>query len=512
MAAASWNPWECLACCAAAEAPVEPHDAPAEKLIPVSTVFVKSMDEPDGGEQLDAPETGEVLAEQRRQLQEHLASARSRPAKQTAFAADAAANSKMPTSQPQGSQVLDRARDIQEVRNFRHLRTSDQRDTMAIVLARFAAVELTPRISEDRESPELPPAAGTKPLPLRAPVGRLPILGTWRSQKTKCYYFYFEVGDRYNVEFPNTSMVIEHWRGDELLRLEAALLVNDIHAKVPAVYGRLANREKAAKDEFQDGDCVVLPAIVRDHHAFYNCSLNQNLQKFLHCEVVEAAFEANATYDGPWQNGQKHGYGVLMGKDGAKYSGQFQNDKKEGEGVYHYPSGAKYTGQWVNDMQEGQGKEEWADGSVFEGEFKAGTKHGRGKFIWSTLCRYEGEFDNNDMHGEGVYTWSDGRGYSGQWTHNTMAPKGKMWWSDGRTYIGEFLDGRKHGEGTLTWPDGRSYSGQWQDGKQHGTAVAQTAKGLKRQSIWKDGARQLDLRGRGISGLSGQPCLALRGV
>lgn len=46
-------------------------------------------------------------------------------------------------------------------------------------------MELTPRISEDRESPELPPAAGTKPLPLRAPVGRLPILGTWRSQKTK---------------------------------------------------------------------------------------------------------------------------------------------------------------------------------------------------------------------------------------------------------------------------------------------------------------------------------------
>lgn len=28
----------------------------------------------------------------------------------------------------------------------------------------------------------------------------------------RCYYFYFEVGDRYNVEFPNTSMVIEHWR------------------------------------------------------------------------------------------------------------------------------------------------------------------------------------------------------------------------------------------------------------------------------------------------------------
>lgn len=105
----------------------------------------------------------------------------------------------------------------------------------------------------------------------------------------------------------------------------------------------------------------------------------------------------NATYEGSWLDGQKHGHGVLVGKDGAKYVGQFKNDKKEGQGTYYYPSGAKYTGEWLNDLQEGHGKEEWADGSIFEGEFKAGAKHGRGQFIWSTLCRYEGEFDNNDM-------------------------------------------------------------------------------------------------------------------
>eukprot|EP00913_Durusdinium_trenchii_P002847 g2635.t1 len=174
--------------------------------------------------------------------------------------------------------------------------------------------------------------------------------------------------------------------------------------------------------------------------------------------------EGNATYEGGWLNGQKHGNGVLTGKDGAKYVGQFKHDKKEGQGVYYYPSGAKYTGQWANDMQEGHGKEEWADGSVFEGDFKAG---------WA---------DGFNEWAEGMTT-CDGRGYSGRWTHNTMGPSGKMWWSDGRTYIGEFLDGRKHGEGTLTWPDGRSYCGQWQDGKQHGNAVAQTAKGLKRQSV-----------------------------
>ena len=40
----------------------------------------------------------------------------------------------------------------------------------------------------------------------------------------------------------------------------------------------------------------------------------------------QAAFEANATYDGPWQNGQKHGYGVLMGKDRPSGFGAFGSD------------------------------------------------------------------------------------------------------------------------------------------------------------------------------------------
>ncbi|OLP95879.1 Phosphatidylinositol 4-phosphate 5-kinase 6 [Symbiodinium microadriaticum] len=568
----AWPEFQCLACCSNADSVVTKDEVPAEKLVPVATVFSRPADVT-----LADPSAEEVLQSRpmvcrRPRVQQASGDEEDVPVE--------VIGDDWPQQPPEKSFGSLSARlqneDVQRIvvtdlKNFKgHIRSPDQRDMFALIMARFANAEV-----QDKLSPLLGRVSMTKSEALREtgvtaapPKGMLPIIATWRSLKTEYYYFYFELGDRSDIEFPQEPLAVEHWRCGRLLRIATAFLCNDTLSQVPAAFGRLTDEEQAGADDFEDGDGLVIPVVSRrwcvssssqgDEASFGGLTLEKTLRRYQDaCERVQqnqrmllemmapfseaschgaramqlrpgpfghypnhqgsaekqrlgdddsAAFSAggvaeadagggatkaqvagDATYEGGWLNGQKHGQGSLTLKDGSKYVGQFKNDKKDGSGVYHYPSGAKYTGQWVNDLQEGDGKEEWADGSVFEGQFKAGAKHGRGKFVWSTLCRYEGEFDNNDMHGEGVYTWNDGRGYSGQWNRNTMAPRGKMWWSDGRTYEGEFLDGRKHGEGTLKWPDGRSYCGQWQDGKQHGTAIARTAKGLRRQSNWKDG-------------------------
>eukprot|EP00439_Symbiodinium_sp_Y106_P039897 s767_g4.t2 len=546
----AWREFQCLACCTNVDSVITKDEVPAEKLVPVATVFSRPVDVT-----LADPCVEEVLQSRpmvcrRPRVQQASGDEEDVPVEvvgddwpqQPPERSFGSSSPRLPFEDVQRIVVTD-------LKNFKgHIRSPDQRDMFALIMARFANAEV-----QEKLSPLLGRVSMMKGQALREtgvtatpPKGMLPIIATWRSLKTEYYYFYFELGDRSDIEFPQEPLAIEHWRCGRLLRIATAFLCNDTLSQVPAAFGRLTDEEQAGADDFEDGDGLVIPVVSRDEASFGGLTLEKTLRRYQDaCEAEQpngprtariksalaSAFSAggvaeadagggatkaqvagDATYEGGWLNGQKHGQGSLtlkalldsdsgigdswrlhhecMHQDGSKYVGQFKNDKKDGSGVYHYPSGAKYTGQWVNDLQEGDGKEEWADGSVFEGQFKAGAKHGRGKFVWSTLCRYEGEFDatsdNNDMHGEGVYTWNDGRGYSGQWNRNTMAPRGKMWWSDGRTYEGEFLDGRKHGEGTLKWPDGRSYSGQWQDGKQHGTAIARTAKGLRRQSNWKD--------------------------
>lgn len=50
-----------------------------------------------------------------------------------------------------------------------------------------------------------------------------------------------------------------------------------------------------------------------------------------------------AIYYGQWnQNGQKHGYGILVRNDGSKYEGFFYNDSLQGRGRYIDPNGNFY--------------------------------------------------------------------------------------------------------------------------------------------------------------------------
>ena len=56
---------------------------------------------------------------------------------------------------------------------------------------------------------------------------------------------------------------------------------------------------------------------------------------------------------------------------------------------------AVYIGQWQNGQKHGRGKQIWKDGSVYEGNWKNGKSNGKGRLIHFDGDVYEGDWKNN---------------------------------------------------------------------------------------------------------------------
>lgn len=90
-------------------------------------------------------------------------------------------------------------------------------------------------------------------------------------------------------------------------------------------------------------------------------------------------------YKGQWLNDMKHGYGVLMCRNGNVYAGQWEENAKRGIGVMFQckegdPQGLpsfKYEGQWSDDAPHGYGVEESQD-ALYYGRFIHGERCGPG--------------------------------------------------------------------------------------------------------------------------------------
>ena len=65
-------------------------------------------------------------------------------------------------------------------------------------------------------------------------------------------------------------------------------------------------------------------------------------------------------YEGTFQEGSKHGEGLLLTGDGGSYEGEFADDKYEGNGTMHYANGDKCEGSWKRGKQNGHCLFEWA--------------------------------------------------------------------------------------------------------------------------------------------------------
>jgi hypothetical protein len=105
-----------------------------------------------------------------------------------------------------------------------------------------------------------------------------------------------------------------------------------------------------------------------------------DVSKWNNCIGESTIYEGDLflKYEGPWKNGQYHGFGILTIHTGSKYTGEFKNNVYNGQGTFIWADGRKYVGAYINGKRNGQGIMTYADGSNYVGEWKDGLRAGRG--------------------------------------------------------------------------------------------------------------------------------------
>jgi hypothetical protein len=170
---------------------------------------------------------------------------------------------------------------------------------------------------------------------------------------------------------------------------------------------------------------------------------------------------------GHWQNNNFTGWGRVINEKGIILEGYYINGSLTGKGVRISPNG-RYEGDFVNGIRHGKGTDKTKD-HIYTGEFHSDKKHGIGKinFLY-TKEFYEGEFKDSAITGYGVYTWSNKDSYEGTLLNGRMHGKGLYKWLDGGEYYGDYINGLKEGRGRFKWADGKIFEGPFRKGKPHG--------------------------------------------
>ena len=175
--------------------------------------------------------------------------------------------------------------------------------------------------------------------------------------------------------------------------------------------------------------------------------------------------------EGFWREGTLEGWGRVTDADGEFYEGYFINGKINGKGFKKNLDGYNYTGEFYLGMKEGFGKEENKK-IIYEGEFHKDLKYGKGVCIFKLLEeKYEGEFENNVINGKGFYQWKNVNSFKGHFINGKMNGVGLFLWKDGSKYYGNYKDNIKEGKGKFTWPNGKSFEGNFLNGKPNGKGI-----------------------------------------
>jgi hypothetical protein len=212
-------------------------------------------------------------------------------------------------------------------------------------------------------------------------------------------------------------------------------------------------------------------------------------------------------YDGEWDKGKYHGFGVFTGQNGYRYEGFWRQGKRHGLGKENCPDGMAYEGEFVNNKRHGPGTLRWPNGSVYVGEFQDGQRAGQGRQVWvddgGKTFVYDGSWEADVMHGSGTIVEDgktldvetrfgaivlrrpasritvtidlpDGSRYEGDGREGGLAEIGGGFiphgcglrtWPSGDRYEGEYKSGQRSGQGRFVWADGKQYDGGWAGGK-----------------------------------------------
>lgn len=199
-------------------------------------------------------------------------------------------------------------------------------------------------------------------------------------------------------------------------------------------------------------------------------------------------------FHGEWVHGKRHGYGVLIWRNGSRYEGHFIDDKLGGQGVLCWSVGLEYRGEWINNYAHGRGELRFPNGKRYYGEWAHGKRHGWGQLSFppndeKQRVEYIGGWADDLQSGEGVMKWSNNASYSGQWLAGKRHGYGVHTFPTGERYEGEWKEGIRHGQGRRHYPDGSIYEGGWCRDKKHGSSRMILPHGRIIHELWDNGTK-----------------------
>ncbi len=198
-------------------------------------------------------------------------------------------------------------------------------------------------------------------------------------------------------------------------------------------------------------------------------------------------------YEGEFESGFMHGWGIYKTRMGDRYEGPFRNDLKHGVGTMILASGERYSGRYVDGIRQGLGSLTRADGSRYAGMFRNDMINGRGIMQYADGSVYAGDFLNGKRHGHGIHRFLNGDRYEGEFRQDLRTGTGRYQFADGSHYRGSFVDGVRHGQGHYVFADGTEFIGSFRNGVMHGEGV-RIVRGQRLRGYWHEGEHVRDLR------------------
>jgi hypothetical protein len=195
-------------------------------------------------------------------------------------------------------------------------------------------------------------------------------------------------------------------------------------------------------------------------------------------------------YEGTFQDGQPHGFGIWKHPNGAYYAGEFHEGSWQGRGTWIHPTGIKYAGEWLDGEYHGRGALFLPGGSHYIGEWLHGKKDGPGIYCWADNRSYSGWWSEDRPWGYGIMDNPGQYIYRGDWIDGHRSGKGRALYPDGSEYFGSWLNDKRHGEGLMLYSDGTIYEGSWSGDREHGEGTLTYPDGSARTAFWINGSLQ----------------------
>eukprot|EP00347_Sterkiella_histriomuscorum_P017342 403349752 len=153
-------------------------------------------------------------------------------------------------------------------------------------------------------------------------------------------------------------------------------------------------------------------------------------------------------YKGQWLNGVKHGYGILIMKDGTYYEGEFNQGEINGKGERRYTDGSIYKGEFRQGEKDGYGELQYIKtGEWYKGNWVLNVRQGQGTYFTKDRNTYTGEFRDNWPNGMCMIQFNNGSLYQGQVVKGIMQGKGQLTQLDKTVYEGYFENNKREGMG-----------------------------------------------------------------